>query len=122
MAFKGQRNYQKSFGLSVHLGNNALRRLHGELQGRRNRERAGGAGLNRPLHILADQLALFQPGGRLCPQHYYYPLELSDLPSAPSSCRRSVLLPIFRVFAFIKEQQQRCLLRQFLTNTLGYSV
>ena len=62
MAFKGQRNYQKSFGLSVHLGNNALRRLQGGLQGRRNLRRAGGAGLDRLLHILADQLALFQPG------------------------------------------------------------
>ena len=34
----------------------------------------GGGGLQ----FWADQLTLFQPGGRLCPPHYYQPLKYLD--------------------------------------------
>ena len=35
-----------------------------------------------PSKILADQLTLFQPEGRLCKPHYHLPPRFSDLPKA----------------------------------------
>ena len=50
-----------------------------QMQGRR---KWGFGGRLSPQRV-ADLLTLFQPGGILCPPHYYFTPGLSDPPTAP---------------------------------------
>ena len=65
------------------------------LQGRRN--------WGPPSQILADQLTLFQPGGRLCAPHAYLPPKFSDL--LPGLFRLQLLGKFSRSIYFFSLQQ-----------------